>query len=490
MRLDRLIAALKFYELQSTLPQCEVTSIEMDSRRVKEGSLYVCIKGYHVDGHDFIKEAEERGACAIVVEKNVKADVPVIKVPSTVRALALLADYYYGSPSQHLNVIGVTGTNGKTTLTYLLDEIFSAHGHINAIIGTISLKYGNTQKELKNTTPDALFLHQNFRQMIDDGIDTIIMEVSSHSLSLGRVYGVDFDTVVYTNLSQDHLDFHSNMDEYAYTKSLLFAQLGNHLYNKQKTAVINNDANYTQTIQRATAQPTITYGLNDEAMIYGTDIQLKPGSTSFQVKLPNGVGQIHTSLSGKFNVYNALAAVGVAYAHHIPLETVKEALSNIKGIPGRFEAIDLGQSFSVIVDYAHTPDSLENVLQSIQEIRQRQVITVVGCGGDRDRSKRPKMADVAIYYSDQTVFTTDNPRSEKPASILKDMTSHLNEESYTIVEDRRQAIQQAVDMANENDIILIAGKGHETYQEIQGERIHFDDREVAREMILSRLKKG
>ena len=489
MQLKKLIDQLKIKKIEGEISDQTITSIEMDSRKVSNHSLFVCIDGFTVDGHDYTDQATENGAVAIIAEKQVKASVPVILVPDTSKAMAQLADYFYGHPSSQLNVIGVTGTNGKTTLTYLLDDIFTLYGHKTAVIGTIDMKIGDQRYPVKNTTPDALFLHKNFRKMVGENVDTVIMEVSSHALSMGRVHGVDINTATYTNLTQDHLDYHLDMNDYAHAKSLLFSQLGNR-FDELKTAVINIDDHYAGIMERACAQPIVTYGLSEKAFIRGDALQLCSDYSSFTVSSPSFTTRIETQLSGKFNVYNMLAAIAVAYTYDVPIETIKEALQQTKGVPGRFESVSNNYPVSVIVDYAHTPDSLENVLQSISEIKTNRVFTVVGSGGDRDRTKRPKMADAAMKYSDYVIFTSDNPRTEDPQAILDDMTSHLQEGSFTVIEGRKAAIQYAIDRAADDDIILIAGKGHETYQEINGVRNHFDDREVAKEMIAEKYEES
>ncbi len=487
MLLNELLSEIKIYKKEGNLSNVPISSIEMDSRQVSKGSLFVCIKGATVDGHDFAKEAEKNGAACIVAESKVHTSIPVIYVPNTVKALAALADYFYGRASHQMNVIGITGTNGKTTLTYLLDEIFSLYGHKTAIVGTIDMKIGDQHYPIKNTTPDILFLQKHFKKMTEEKVDTVLMEVSSHALHMGRVYGVDFNTAVFTNLSQDHLDYHLNMNDYAYAKSLLFSQLGNN-YNEEKFAVINADDRYKDVIENATSRAVIRYGFSEDAYIRATNLKLEATSSIFDVETPEENFTIHSNMTGKFNVYNMLAAISVAYSYKIPMNIVKQALETIEGVPGRFEAVHAGQSFSVIVDYAHTPDSLENVLQSINDIKKGKVLTVVGCGGDRDRSKRPKMADVSMKYSDLSYFTSDNPRTEDPNRILKDMTGHLSGHDFQVITDRKEAIKEAIHSAAKDDIVLIAGKGHETYQEINGERHHFDDREVARQIITELLK--
>ncbi|WP_411955381.1 UDP-N-acetylmuramoyl-L-alanyl-D-glutamate--2,6-diaminopimelate ligase [Alkalibacillus sp. S2W] len=474
---------------RETIQEIEVAAIEMDSRQVNNGALFICMEGLTVDGHDYAGLAVDQGAKAIVAEKQVDVDVPVILVPSAVHALADLANAFYGYPSESMNVIGITGTNGKTTLTYLLDAIFSEAGQKTAVIGTIDMKIGDKRIPVENTTPDALFLHRHLHLMREENVDTVIMEVSSHALKQGRVLGIEFDDAVFTNLSQDHLDYHPHMDDYAYAKSLLFAQLGQSVQGKAKSAVINIDDSYSDVMMRSTAQSIISYSLEQSAVIQVEDYELSPHGLSFVVKTPLGDIPITTKMSGKFNIYNILAAIGVAYQHELSLEVIKSAIEQLQGVPGRFELVDANQNYTVVIDYAHTPDSLLNVLQTIEELKQGRVVTIVGCGGDRDRSKRPKMADAAIAYSDEVIFTSDNPRTEDPHAILEDMTNHLDESNYfKIIESRRDAIKAAIDNAGERDMILIAGKGHETYQDVAGERHHFDDREVARELILARQK--
>ncbi|TFB23301.1 UDP-N-acetylmuramoyl-L-alanyl-D-glutamate--2,6-diaminopimelate ligase [Filobacillus milosensis] len=487
MYLHELLEDLKIYNTANIPTNLLVDNIEMDSRKVSKNSLFVCIKGFNSDGHDFIGESEEHGACAIIAERQIESSLPVIYVPNTVKALALLANRFYGNPSQHLNIIGITGTNGKTTMTYLLDGIFKEYGHQTAVIGTIDMKIGNQTFPISNTTPDSLFLHKHLNLMLKQNIDTVFMEVSSHALHLGRVYGIQFNTVVFTNLTQDHLDYHLNMNDYAYAKSLLFSQLGND-YNQQKVAVINIDDRYAEVMERATSFPIIPYGLSDEAFIKAKNLELGAKYSSFEVVTPQNTFSIKSNMAGKFNVYNMLAAIAVAYHYRIPIEVVKKSLQLSKGVPGRLEYVDVGQTFPVIVDYAHTPDSLENVLESLNEIKKGKILTVVGCGGDRDRSKRPKMANVSMKYSDFSYFTSDNPRSEKPQAILKDMTGHLNDKRFKVITDRKQAIKHAIMSASKDDIVLIAGKGHETYQEIEGKRYHFDDREIAKAFLEDRIR--
>ncbi|TFJ94559.1 UDP-N-acetylmuramoyl-L-alanyl-D-glutamate--2,6-diaminopimelate ligase [Lentibacillus salicampi] len=484
MRLSDLLTVLPFYHASATLDDIEISGVETDSRNIANGNLFICIEGFTVDGHDFIDQAIHNGACAVLTEKEVKASVPVIQVDDTSRAMAIVASRFYDDPTRQFPLIGVTGTNGKTTVTYLLESIFQQYKKKTGLIGTIQMKIGGDAYPVHNTTPDALYLQKAFHQMNKQNVETAIMEVSSHALDMGRVYGCDFDIAVFTNLSQDHLDYHKDMNDYLHAKSLLFAQLGNTYNERQKKfAVINeDDPNYTF-LKRSTAQHVITYGCQNGAQVRATNIHLDVTETAFTMDTPIGTVQINSHLIGKFNVYNMLAASAAAICADIPLKVIKGALETVQGVSGRFQAVDGSQDFAAVVDYAHTPDSLENVLQTIKGFAENHVYVVVGCGGDRDKTKRPLMASIALKYADQAVFTSDNPRTEDPQAILDDMTEGLHADHYQVIDNRRDAIFHAVDLAEKGDIILIAGKGHETYQEIGHTRHDFDDREIAKEAI-------
>ncbi|WHX27076.1 UDP-N-acetylmuramoyl-L-alanyl-D-glutamate--2,6-diaminopimelate ligase [Virgibacillus halodenitrificans] len=484
MKLKELLDVIPFYQKTQSVEEIEITNIEMDSRKVEEGNLFVCISGFTVDGHDYVKEAVKNGAITIIAEKEVKTTVPVIVVPDTSRVLSMLAVKFYGNPTGKLPLIGVTGTNGKTTVSYVLEKIFNEFQKKTGIIGTIQTKIGDSSYPVNNTTPDALHLQKTFHEMQKQNVEQVIMEVSSHALDQGRVYGCDFDIAIFTNLSQDHLDYHKNIDDYLRAKSLLFSQLGNsYLKQPQKYAVINEDDASSTLLKKSTAQHVITYGCKNESQVMAKNIKLNTFGTSFELQTPVGSISIQSNLIGMFNVYNMLAASAAAITSLIPLDTIKIALESISGVNGRFEPVNEGQNYSVVVDYAHTPDSLENVLQTAKEFANQKVFVVVGCGGDRDRTKRPLMAKIAVKYADLAIFTSDNPRTEDPKAILQDMTTGLEEENYKVIEQRKEAIQFAVKCAEEDDIILIAGKGHETYQQIGKVKYDFDDREVARKAI-------
>ncbi|HLQ97128.1 MAG TPA: UDP-N-acetylmuramoyl-L-alanyl-D-glutamate--2,6-diaminopimelate ligase [Candidatus Dormibacteraeota bacterium] len=484
IKLTELLSVIPFYKVIGNIEETYMNKIEMDHRKINSGDAFVCLRGFTVDGHDYAEQAVEKGATIIIAEQDMKTSVATIVVPDTSRALAFIAAKFYDFPTSKLSLIGITGTNGKTTTTYLLEAIFKQDQKNTGLIGTIQMKIGDKTYPVNNTTPDSLLLQKTFKQMVDEEIDTAIMEVSSHALDLGRVHGCDYDVALFTNLSLDHLDYHKDLDDYLRVKSLLFAQLGNsYRPGDRKFAILNADDPASQLIKKSTAQHILTYGCKSNADMMAKNIELRANGTKFTLKTPIGEIEINSQLVGMFNVYNMLAASSIAVVQHVDLQVIKEALENISGVHGRFEQVNKGQRFSVIVDYAHTPDSLENVLQTITEFSKRRIFVVVGCGGDRDRSKRPLMANIAVKYADQAIFTSDNPRTENPLSILNDMTDHLKETNYEVIDDRKQAIFRAIDLAKDDDIILIAGKGHETYQEINRVKYDFDDREIASEAI-------
>lgn len=465
----------------------EITGLTADSRQVQPGYLFVCLTGYTVDGHSYAAQAVQKGAVAVLSEKDLDVPATIVKVPDTRRAMAMLADRFYGSPTRELKLIGVTGTNGKTTTTHLIDKILRDQSKETGLIGTIHMRIGEVTEEVKNTTPDALDLQKSFRRMRDVNTEYAIIEVSSHALEMGRVRGCNVHTAVFTNLTQDHLDYHKTMENYRYAKSLLFSQLGNSYDpDRLKTAVLNADDEASELYATVTPARVITYGIDRAADVHATDIEITSKGTSFTVQTFAGSVRMDLKLMGKFNVYNALAATAVGLAEGVSLEAIKGSLEAVAGVNGRFESVEAGQPFAVLVDYSHTPDSLENALITVKEFAKQQIFCIVGCGGDRDRTKRPIMAQIATKYADHTVLTSDNPRSEEPQAIIDDMLAGLSEvaqDRYTAVADRREAIHYAVSQAKPGDVILIAGKGHETYQIIKDQVLPFDDREVAREAI-------
>ncbi|ETI67980.1 UDP-N-acetylmuramoyl-L-alanyl-D-glutamate--2,6-diaminopimelate ligase [Neobacillus vireti] len=461
-----------------------ITSIENDNRKVQKGSLFICIKGYTVDGHDFAESAVEKGAAAILAERPLSLEVPVVVVKDTTRAMAVLADTFYEQPTKKLQLIGITGTNGKTTTSHLIEKIFADAGKKTGLIGTMYTKIADKTLETKNTTPESLTLQKTFRQMVEAGVGLAVMEVSSHALDQGRVHRCDYDVAVFTNLTQDHLDYHKTMAEYQRAKSLLFAQLGNSFENeKPKFAVINADDPASEMLSRSTAANVITYGIDEEADIQAKNIHMTPKGTRFELWIEDDSYPINIQFLGKFSVYNVLASIAAALVSGIGINEIIHSIESVEGVAGRFELVNAGQEYTVIVDYAHTPDSLENVLNTIQHFAKKRIFVVVGCGGDRDKTKRPLMAQIACRLATDPIFTSDNPRSEEQIAILKDMEAGVEGEVYQVIPDRKEAIEMAISQASAGDVILIAGKGHETYQ-IIGNVVHdFDDRRVAREAI-------
>lgn len=486
MKLHVLLDTLKGF---SIIPEenPEITSIEMDSRLVQEGSLFICIEGFTVDGHDFVEQAVKNGAAAIVAQKNIEAAVPVVQVRDTTRAMAILADAFYGHPTKQMHLIGITGTNGKTSTSYLVEQMMRGAGKSTGVIGTIGMKINDETFEVKNTTPDSLTLQKMFHQMNEKQVETAVMEVSSHALHMGRVHGCQYDVSVFTNLTQDHLDYHKTMDAYRNAKSLLFSQLGNGFdSDRPKYAILNIDDEATKEYIISTQAIVITYGIDNDSDIMAKDIEMTSSGTRFTLVVGAESRTVQMKLVGKFNVYNVLAAVGASLVSGVELDNIIETIGNLRGVSGRFELVDEGQDFAVIVDYAHTPDSLENVLRTIGQFAKGKIYCVVGCGGDRDKTKRPIMAKLAEQHADFPIFTSDNPRSEDPVSILKEMEAGVEGTAFETILDRKEAIDYAISKAKAGDVILIAGKGHETYQ-IIGDKVHdFDDHLVAKEAILKK----
>ncbi|WP_166243824.1 UDP-N-acetylmuramoyl-L-alanyl-D-glutamate--2,6-diaminopimelate ligase [Paenibacillus turpanensis] len=465
--------------------------IATDSRKVAAGQLFICLPGHTVDGHQYAPDAVAQGAAALVVERELELDVPQLIVPDARYAMAVIANHYYQYPSRSVNVIGVTGTNGKTTTTYLIEKILEDHGARVGLMGTIRVKIGDVSYEAERTTLDAADLQHNLRKMADAGCTYCVMEVSSHALEQGRVKGVRFRTAVFTNLTQDHLDYHQTMENYREAKGLLFSRLGNSDAADpadRRCAVLNADDPASAYFAGLTSAQLITYGVDRTADVRALDVKLSAQGVEFIMSTFAGEVPMRLNMLGKFNVYNALAAAAAALAEGVPLEHIKASLESIPGVEGRVEAVNEGQSFAVLVDYAHSPDGLQNVLSTVKEFAEKRIITVFGCGGDRDRTKRPIMGRIAAEYSDYVIVTSDNPRSEEPNAILKDIEQGIAEygypkQRYELIEDRRQAIEKAIEMAGPEDVVLIAGKGHETYQIIQGVTHDFDDRVVAANAI-------
>lgn len=493
MKLSELLVSLPVYRVHGEI-DLEITAVTADSRKVQVGSLFVALVGHNVDGHRFCSQAIAHGAVALLVENDrdiaYSQGITVIKVSDTRRALAILADAFYGHPSRQLKVIGVTGTNGKTTTTHLIRSILEDQGYKTGLIGTISTVIGHEVVESKNTTPESIDLHQTLARMVAANCQYAIMEVSSHALYQGRVRGAEYASSIFTNLTQDHLDYHRTLEEYRNAKGLLFAQMGNTYGARHRPVILNGDDPTSIKYAKMTAAPVITYGIEQKADVHARNLVIGDHGITFWLETWMGSAEVTLQLTGKFNVYNSLAAIAATLIEGIDLGSIIASLAKVTGVDGRLQRVDGGQCYTVLVDYAHTPDSLENVLTTIRQFAKGRVITIVGCGGDRDRGKRPLMARIASKWSDYTIFTSDNPRHEEPEAIIADMVAGLSEAersflNYEVVIDRKAAIYRGISEANKQDIVLIAGKGHETYQDFGDHTIHFDDRKIALEAIRS-----
>jgi UDP-N-acetylmuramoyl-L-alanyl-D-glutamate--2,6-diaminopimelate ligase len=464
----------------------EFGGLAYDSREVRPGDLFAAIRGLSQDGHRYAGDAAGRGAAVLLVDHPLPVDgVTQVVVPDTRRAFALAAAAFYGDPSRALRVCGVTGTNGKTTTTFLVDAILRAAGRRSAIAGTLGVQVDGAAVEFHvttPTTPEASDLQRLLRQLADGGVEDVTMEVTSHALELHRVTGCRFGAGVFTNLTRDHLDFHGTFEAYRDAKAKLFAMV-----EPDGVSVVNADDPAADAMARASRAPVWTYGIGGAARLRAEDVALSPHGTRFTFVWPDGRLPVALPLPGRFNVSNALAAFGVGLHHGVPPDVMRRVFESVPGVPGRFEPVDEGQPFAVIVDYAHTPDSLEQVLRLAAGISAGRRIVVFGCGGDRDRTKRPIMGRIGTALADYAFFTSDNPRSEDPEAILREIEAGVPDaRNYASDADRRRAIERALEMAKPGDVVIIAGKGHETYQILGDRMIDFDDREVARELLRDR----
>jgi len=488
MELRELIKNMNIKEKINYNEKTEIKGISYNSKTVKQDDIFVCMRGEHVDGHNFAEDAVKKGASAVMCETKLELDVPQIIVASTEQSIAPLADNFYQSPSKDLNLIGVTGTNGKTTVTHLIQRIVEANNEECALIGTLGYKLSSDgeYKEAKHTTPQAPELQHVLTVIKNDKkIKYVSMEVSSHALVQNRVGGCIYNCAVFTNLTQDHLDYHVTMDRYFEAKALLFKRL-----KSGDKAIINLDDNYAERFISTLADGVklYTYGIKKDADIKAENISFSPTGASFKCITPNGNFDINLSMNGMFSVYNVLAALTTAYAYGFDLKTAIKALEPLKGVAGRFEIVV--HHPLVIVDYAHTPDGLKNVLSAAREITpdSANLICVFGCGGDRDATKRPKMGAIAEELADKVIVTSDNPRSEDPQQIITDILAGFKSVNDVIVEpDRGKAIEYIKEIANKDDVVVIAGKGHENYQILNDRTIHFDDREQARKVFHSQV---
>jgi UDP-N-acetylmuramoyl-L-alanyl-D-glutamate--2,6-diaminopimelate ligase len=481
LRLADLVKELPGAQLHGD-PALEIRAVTHDSRRSDEGSVFVAIRGLAADGHDFIDAARKKGAAAVVSEEAPREGVPWVRVGDAREALARFSAAVFGHPSRELQLVGVTGTNGKTTTAYMVDSALRESGHTVGLIGTVEYRIGDHVARAVRTTPEASDLQSYLRQMVDAGCRQAVLEVSSHSLALQRVSGVGFEVAIFTNLSRDHLDFHGDMDAYFAAKRILFDEL----LHEGGRAVINVDDDRGAELARSTTRAVSSCSLSPGADFTAEDVRLSIDGTRFRARTPAGVFEVQTPLLGRFNVVNALCAFGAGLALDLAPDAVQRGIASLKGVPGRIERVDVGQDFTVLVDYAHTDDALKNLLETVRELSPRRLITVFGCGGDRDRSKRPLMGAVAARLSDVVVLTSDNPRSEPPEAIIEEVRRGIpaaRADETEVIVDRREAIARALELGREGVVIVIAGKGHETHQVLRDRTVPFDDRQVVREVL-------
>jgi UDP-N-acetylmuramoyl-L-alanyl-D-glutamate--2,6-diaminopimelate ligase len=479
MKLGKLLENVSITQLNADT-DVEITSVVNDSRTASKGSLFVAVRGYESDGHKFIGSAVSLGAACVVCEEAPSENVPYVLVDDSRRAMAVISANYFGSPASSLKMIGVTGTNGKTTTTNLVKQMLEeTTGKKVGLIGTNKNMIGDISIDTERTTPDSYELQELLRQMLDAGCEYVVMEVSSHALYLDRVYGIRFAVGVFTNLTEDHLDFHKTMDAYAEAKSKLFTMCDN--------AVINIDDQYSSVMINAATGNVITVSARkNDAMLTAKNIKLLQSGVSFCALTTGKLEKIRLNIPGMFSVYNALSAIGTVMALGIDLEAACSALNMCSGVKGRAEIVPTGRDFTVMIDYAHTPDALENILDTVSEYAQNRTILVFGCGGDRERTKRPIMGSIAVSKANYVIVTSDNPRTEDPGSIIREIVSGIDEDTdtpYEVIENRKDAIARALKIAQPGDVVILAGKGHETYQIIGKEKHHFDEREIVAELL-------
>jgi UDP-N-acetylmuramoyl-L-alanyl-D-glutamate--2,6-diaminopimelate ligase len=482
VRLLELLSGIKPVKAYG-ITDIEITGVAYDSRKVEPGNLFFCITGLKVDGHAYAKAALDRGAIAIVVERYLpEVDLPQIVVDNSRKSMAHIASAYYGHPTRKIKLIGITGTNGKTTTAFMVEKIMRFAGYKTGLLGTIECRIGDEVLPVDRTTPESADLQYLFARMAESGVKAAVMEVSSHAIDLMRVEACEFDVVVYTNLSQDHLDYHGTMEEYFSVKKRIFddtADCG-------VSHIINIDDEFGRRLEVHGGVNQIRYSVKEKVELNAAEIELRSDGSKFVLETREKAVPVTLKLPGVYNVSNALAAAGAASALGVDLETVRNGLEELDRVPGRFERVDCGQDYDIIVDYAHTPDSLEKILKAAKELTSGRLIAVFGCGGDRDRGKRSLMGRVAVELSDYVVVTSDNPRSEDPHRIIDDILEGIkgvNGASFKVVADRRKAIERAILEAEKGDFIVIAGKGHETGQEIAGRKTPFDDVLMVKEFL-------
>ena len=486
MKLKNILVGLEGLKVKGDL-NIEITGLESNSKNIKEGYAFVAIKGFSTDGHQYVENAIENGAVAIIIEeganiKNIKfpENITIVMTKDTREALAICSSNFYGNPSKKFKLIGVTGTKGKTTTTFMIKEILEKAGKKVGLVGTIATYInGKKIKDSDRTTPESLELQRLFSQMVEQGVEVVVMEVSSQSLKLHRVNGCDFDIVLFTNFSEDHISPNEHPDMQDYFNSKL------RLFNMCKTGIVNVDDLHGAKIPSLFPDNSITtYGIDNFANVLAKDITITNSYVDFRVKITDRNERVKTCIPGRFSVYNSLAAICVAQKFGISPEIIKQALEEVR-VPGRSELVDNKLEIPIMVDYAHSPESLQNILQAVKSYTRGKVISVFGCGGDRDSGKRPIMGEISGRIADFTIITSDNPRTENPEKIVEQIEDGMKKTKgkYTVIVDRTEAIEEAIKMATKRDIIVLAGKGHEPYQEINGVKYPFDERIIVRDII-------
>jgi UDP-N-acetylmuramoyl-L-alanyl-D-glutamate--2,6-diaminopimelate ligase len=481
MPFDRLLPALRYKGISGNT-KTDVRDIQYDSRLVQPGDIFVAIRGFQTDGHNFIDEAVKRGAVVVVAEKEGKYKPGVkVFVDDSRLALAQLASAYYDHPSSQLSAVGVTGTNGKTTISYWIRSILDAAGAKTGLIGTVKYYIGKEKFPAIRTTPESLDMQALLRKMVDSGVDTVVLEVSSHALVLKRVYGIDFKVGIFTNLTREHLDFHQNMESYQKAKGILFDSLRHN-----KVAVLNADDPVSQIYARLTQAQKLFYSLkNSKAEFYAKNYRFTPAGTEVVFSTPQGEESYRLKLTGEFNLSNFAAVLATVHSLGLDYEMIRKGAENFTGAPGRMERVDLGQNFNIWIDYAHTPDGMERVFRTVKSFTRGRLICLFGCGGDRDRGKRPHMGKIAEEWGDSIILSSDNPRSEDPAKIVEEILSGIKDKNNVkVILDRKEALEFAVSSAGAKDSLLVTGKGHENYQEVKGVKYPFHERQIIEEHLI------
>lgn len=482
MKLVELLNGINYEILRGDIENTNVNEIQYDSRKVKDNDIFICIKGFAVDGHNYIESAIEKGAKTIICEKDIKIQqegITVIKVKEGRKTLALMASNFYGNPADKLKLIGVTGTNGKTTTVYILKTILEKANKKVGLIGTVANYIGSRVIEAERTTPESLELQKLFKEMLDEGCEYCVMEVSSHSLELDRVYGCEFEVGIFTNLTRDHLDFHKTFENYYDAKFKLME--------RSKVLVINKDDEYGAKVyedaKKLKDKEIVTYSIERESDLKAYDVEVKNGHNYFSVNEE----KYSSVLLGKYNVYNSLGVIGAVRAIGIDEGSIMNGIE-IATVPGRCERVGYKYNlpYEIIIDYAHTPDGLRNVLETVKAFTENKLISVFGCGGDRDKVKRPQMGSIGAELSDLAIITSDNPRTENPREIINDVLVGVKSKNYVAIEDRTEAIRYAIEKAVKGDVIVLAGKGHETYQITNQGYRHYDEREIIDEILSNR----